>query len=804
MRSFRFYRWLGGVLVLAGAAAGFGQEAAEMRTVRVGVLLDNYPFSFRTERGEVEGFAYDLVREIEQVMGLKFTRVVGGNKEIHAAFRAGQLAMLQSYAHFPERESEADFSVPYIQMTGAIFVRSGETGVQTLADLRGRRVAVHAGSLGETVLRRAGLADSIRIVDSIEEAVRQVAGGQADATLMGRLSGLTLVHHLGVRNLQALNAAVPGYAVRYCLAVQEGDKELLAKLNEGLAILVRTGRFDALYQKWFGHVEPRGYTREQVMAIVMAGLLLALVVLLWANLRQRALRREIARQAAALRASEERYRGLFEGDSDGLLVVGPVADSLVIEQVNPAAQCLLGLAANPAEGARRFREVLPADAALAARLEAAVRAARRDEYEYQRANGTWLRVSVSPQGRHTVITLVDRTEAVQTREQLRRQDEQLQQKQKLEAIGTLAGGVAHDFNNLLTAIMGNTELARMSLRQFPEETAMLDQVLQASHRARQLVQQILTFSRRTEPKREVLPVAPVVEETISLLRLVARGAVEFVYEPVADLPHIQADSAQLHQVLMNIGTNAVQAMRGTPGQLVFTTETVDVSEQLAEKKQLLASGWYVRIGLRDTGPGMTPEVLARIFEPFFTTKPAGEGTGLGLSVVHGIMQQHGGAVTVYSQPGRGTMFHLYFPVAVIPEVPAPAAPAFRVGHGERVLLVDDDGTIVKMATDILHRLGYRVTAHTDPQHAWAAFAAAPAAYDLLLTDLTMPGQTGLQLAQRVRQLRATLPVIVTSGFFTNMEELEIAALGRTAVLPKPLTIDTLSRIVAQSLVPAVI
>lgn len=755
------------------------------------MLDDNYPFSFRASDGALQGFAVELTQAIETVMGLRFERVTGPTREVHAKFGARELDVMQSYAHFPERERSFDFSVPYLTLSGALVVREGEKSIRSLEDCRGRRVAVHRGSLGETVLRRAQLADSIYIVDSVEKSLLAVAHGQADATLVSRLSGLALAHHLGLKNLEVVEGDVPGYEVRYCYAVQTGDRELLAKINEGLAILVRTGRFNHIYQKWFGHLEPMGYTALEVMMAVAIGLVVALLVTLWAMWRLRRM------QARLVRQSEE-IRAVFDGAHDGLLVLErDEADDYRVRRINAAGVRLLGFAAPPAEGAR-LTALLGAEKSLLARLISGVRLQRTHSFEYEKAAGGWWRVTIGPLGKAVLMSLSDITESVRAREQLKQQDQRLMQAQKLEAIGTLAGGIAHDFNNVLTAILGHTELCLLSLPPERPEADSLEHVMRAGRRARQLVQQILAFSRRVESSRQAVPVMPLLQETTELLRVMGRGAVAFELRANGEIPPILADAAQAHQVFMNIGTNAVQALRGVSGQVVFSVETVEMNEQSGPRPAELAPGRYVRIGIQDNGPGMAPDVQARIFEPFFTTKAPGEGTGLGLSVVHGIVRQHGGAVTVYSQPGRGTLFHVYLPAATGETRESSAAP-FELprGRGQEILLVDDDSAVLNTAREMLLQLGYRPCAFERAETAWTEFSARPTAFAAVFTDMTMPGMNGLQLTSRIKALQPAQPVLVASGLFTEAEEQEAKKLNVVRLVPKPFSVANVARAVAE-------
>lgn len=781
------------------AATGVAEEAQPTPRL-MGVLTDNYPYSFRDEDGQMKGFAYELLSELEQVTGMKLERMVATTPEVHREFRAGRLHMLQSFAQSGQREKEFDFSFPYLTLAGAVFMRADDRPIQQLADLRGRRIMVHRGSLGEEVLTRAGLQDSIVYVGTVSEALEKLDRSEGDAVLAARLTGLALAHRMGLRKVQVLELPVPDFEVRYCVAVQKGNPELLARVNEGLAILVRTKRFDQLYQKWFGHVLPTRYTREQVMAVVLVGLAIALAIALWSASRQRAMRRDLARQARALRASEERLRAVFDGTHDGLLVASwdEAGHRFSVDQANPAACRLLA-----GDAGRPGSDPFAAEPELAGRIRAAL-SGGSSSFEYEcRDRPERLRVSVTGLDGRALVVLTDITEETRSRRRLQLQEEQLRQRQKLEAIGTLAGGVAHDFNNLLTAILGHSELVRRSLPPDHAAGRSMEQVIAASCRARDLVKQILTFSRRSEARREILDPRPALNETVALLRTIARGNVDFEVVMAPDLRPVIADSSQLHQVLMNIGTNAVQAMRGLPGRLVFRAEACDLGPDATGPLGGLKPGRYVRIGIQDTGPGMSPEIQQRAFEPFFTTKAPGEGTGLGLAVVHGIMQQHGGAVLLQSEPGRGCLFQLYFPAAEdAPDVASPAAAPVPRGHGELLLLVEDEAAVLEAVSQILVRLGYRVKSYLRAADALAEFAAHPGDFAAVISDLTMPGMSGLQLHAQVQTLRPGTPFLLCSGYFSEAERSEALSQGALRLLAKPLTWETVGSAVGQLLATA--
>ncbi len=343
---------------------------------------------------------------------------------------------------------------------------------------------------------------------------------------------------------------------------------------------------------------------------------------------------------------------------------------------------------------------------------------------------------------------------------------QLRQAQKMEAIGTLAGGIAHDFNNILAAIIGFTEIA---MSKVPPENPVqhdLEQVLNAGSRATDLVRQILTFSRQTELERKPMLVAPLVKEALRLLRSSLPTTIE-IRQDIALPPGggvVLADPTQIHQVLMNLCTNAAHAMRARGGILSVGLSEVEADSSFVSRHPGLRVGPYVCLAVSDTGHGMDAAVLERIFEPYFTTKGAGEGTGLGLAVVQGIVRGCGGAVTVYSEPGEGTTFRVYLPRLEQETAPEPPRVEALPTGDERILFVDDENALVDLGTRMLESLGYRVIAKTNSLEALEAFRAQPDAFDVVITDMTMPALTGIDLAEEMMAIRPDIPIILCTGF----------------------------------------
>jgi len=397
------------------------------------------------------------------------------------------------------------------------------------------------------------------------------------------------------------------------------------------------------------------------------------------------------------------------------------------------------------------------------------------------------------------MNLRDITERKQAEAERARLEQRLRQAEKMEAVGRLAGGIAHDFNNILGGILGYGEMVFEEAAEGTPMKRYARNLLTGANRARDLVDQILTYSRSQRAKRVPVEIDRIVGETLELVRgsLPAGITLEPALPPAPLV--VIGDPTQLHQIVMNLCTNAIHAMSGS-GTLRVTLEAVDVAVERVLAHGVLAPGPYVRLMVTDTGSGMDAATAARIFEPFFTTKELGRGTGLGLSLVYGIVTDSGGAINVASELGRGSTFEIYLPrVEARASVAEAAGGPVPRGNGERVLLVDDEEPLTVMTAEVLAQLGYEAAPFTDGHAALAAFENAPEAFQVVLTDEVMPALTGTELARRVRRLRPDLPVVLVSGYSGPILTQQALGAGVSELLKKPVQSRELAAALARVL-----
>ena len=510
-----------------------------------------------------------------------------------------------------------------------------------------------------------------------------------------------------------------------------------------------------------------------------------------------------------LRETEKKYRELAESLPQVIFEIDSLGNLIYLNQKGYA---LFGYTSEDfAKGFSVLEVFIPEDRERVARdimLNVQGQQLGRQEYTAVKKNGAKFPVGVHANRvmrEQAAIgvrgILIDLTAIKHAEEEKQKLEIQLQQAQKMEAIGALAGGIAHDFNNILSAIIGYTELAMLNEGAEHCENELM-QALLAANRAKDLVKQILAFSRQTDEERMPVRVGLVAKEAVKFLRATIPASIDITTRIDEKSWTVLANSVELHQIIMNLCTNALHAIGDQGGSLHVEVQHTEIGASQQKNLIDLEIGPYVRISVKDTGKGMASDVIKRIFDPYFTTKEKGVGTGLGLAVVHGIVKKYNGAIQVESEPGKGSTFHVYLPKA---EASAPILPEKQPpieGGSERILFVDDEQMLVDIGRQALERLGYAVVCRTSPIEALELFKAKPNHFDLVITDQTMPGMSGDSLAKEVMSIRPGLPVIICTGYSQTMDMARAHKIGIKALVMKPILIQELAAAVKKALVKA--
>ncbi len=516
--------------------------------------------------------------------------------------------------------------------------------------------------------------------------------------------------------------------------------------------------------------------------------------------------REKTKAQDALKEQEVQYRIVFENSGTAIFII---ERDMRISMANEKSFELTGIpndeiekgmmwtafVADPETRSRmmRFHELRRIDPGLAPA-----------EYEFQlkHASGEVKDVLVyvnSVAGTDkSIASMIDITNRRRAEREKLELEKQLNQTHKMEAIGTLAGGIAHDFNNILTVIMGYVEMAMSSTKNDTDLSRWLGRTLSACTRARDLVVQILTFSRQNDLELKPVRIVPIFKEAVKFLRSSIPSTITFDLHVECEDERVFGDPTQIHQVMMNLCTNAVHAMGGKSGELGIMIRPVNLETAFAQKKGL-PPGRYIELTISDTGHGIGPSIINHIFDPFFTTKKVGEGTGMGLAMTHGIVQRMGGNIGVESTQGAGTVFTVYFPEVAGSADEGPSFISEERGGHERILLVDDDESVLDVMAELVSLIGYTVVPMSSSQEAVARFKADPWAFDLVITDKTMPFMTGHEFAKQLLSIRPGLPIIMCTGFSDTDDIAEADREGISAFLTKPVERSRLSQAIRQVL-----
>ena len=495
---------------------------------------------------------------------------------------------------------------------------------------------------------------------------------------------------------------------------------------------------------------------------------------------------DLKRAEKELKESEQRHKTLFQVTPAATAII---ENDMTISMVNDQFERLSRYSREEIEGKKKWTEfVAPNDLEKMRRYHEQRRGGSDSapgEYEFRfidrnkDVKNIALNVAVIPETGKSIAALVDITGMKQA-------EKRLQQTQKRESIGTLAGGIAHDFNNILAGMLGYTQLAMLTLPKGSQLYNNLENIIRAGRRGRDLIKQILSFSRNQTTRTEPILVRPVIKEIVKLLQATLPATIEIRQNLKSDQEYVMADATKIHQVLINLCTNAGYAMQENGGILELQTDLLEIESRAAGFDFNIAPGKYLKITVSDTGCGIDPEILDKVFEPYFTTKPHGQGSGLGLAVARGIVTGYKGSITVYSEKGKGSTFNVCLPVVEKGKTRIERSESVAgQGHG-RILFVDDEVTLVDTGRQILEHFGYDVTGLTSSIKALDLFRKQPDAFDLVIADMTMPGMTGSNLAREIMRIRPGFPVVICSGFSEQLMSQSLKDIGVRAIMMKPL------------------
>jgi len=810
--------WLLGLVVYPLARA---QEEVPERDLSVPVVMgsadDFYPYAF-TEGGPLKGFSIDIAEAVARAVKLQIRFKPVATDKLEAVLLEGAVDALPFWSETKARRAVVDFSVPVVRFETVVVVRKDEKAIRSVADLKGHRVAVGPkGTVSELYVMEKQ-PEAVRVYSkNTEEFLRLLSSGDCDAAVMSRLTAVSRIERYGMKNLRVLQG-VQGYDVRYCMAVRKGDALLLARFNEGLAIIHRTGEYEDIYQKWFGRFEQKALTPFQLISYVATALALICAGATWGFLRQRTLLRRIAGQAAELAEQRSLLEALYDKHPLATVVIDiPVKGPCLLVSLNQEASLLFGIGKAASAGQRLDELNLTKEmrlyledavarhraSSLAARWEARLPVSQRV-----------LEVVTMPLGSAKGGSRLCVLSADITKRRL--MDQEIAKSRRLRALGELVGGIAHEFNNLLTPIMATASMLRCSPPPAVVSEAELDIIDQSARRAADLTKRLLAFGRKTDDPARTVRLTEAVANCEALLKTMIDRRIVWENDLPADLPPVVFNPTDFNQIVFNLVLNARDTLLE---KLAKNTDPawrphlrVSVSEHPVDARLPRTgvsrdglTGWQ-RFSVEDNGLGIPHEIVDRIFEPFFTTKEVGKGTGLGLSTVWHQVTDAGGEVVVDSKPGEGTAFHIYLPrrdhrpAQTQPVEPAQPGPAAATVTGKRILIVEDELLISSAAASILQRLGHVVALRSDGVEAWNELMAGGAGYDLLLIDLSMPRMSGIDLVKQVRTLSYAGAIVVMSGRVAEEDLLTLKTLQIDRILAKPFTAEQLTAVVAEVLV----
>jgi two-component system, cell cycle sensor histidine kinase and response regulator CckA len=776
---------------------------SEHRTLRLGVGVAFPPFMWVEKKdGQhiFKGMVSDYVDLLSERLGVDMQIVFGiPFKEALDRGRIGRIDFFPCLSKTLERSQFLLFTKPYLSYPLVIITRESAPIVGGVEDLKGKPFAVvkHLFVYSKIQNEYPNLDLNYVFTGKVEENLEAVSLGRADACIINLAAASYYIQKKGLTNLR-IAASVNWKGVQLSIGVRKDWPILQGIIGKALASISQEEK-DRISQRWIR----AGYEPGVAIGLIWrwsSGIGLGIAVLFslfffW----NRRLQKEIVEKEKAetetfqQKEKAERYLSLA-----GVMFIGLDRDGNV-NIANKKACNILECNEIDIIGQNWFDNYIPqrfrhdVHSVFRQLMDGSVEPVEYYENPIITKSGkekhiAWHNTYMADDA-GKITGILSSGEDITEKKLL---EAQLLQSQKMEAVGTLAGGIAHDFNNILAVILGNAELAADDIPPGNPAGKSLKAIHQASLRAKDMVRQLLAFSRKSDEETSLLNMTPIIKESMKMLRSAVPTSIEFKLHISGDACNILGDAAQINQIMMNLVTNASHAMSEAGGLLEVTLEKIILPEETPCFDFILPPGPHIRLKVRDTGKGIEPKILARIFEPYFTTKEVGKGTGMGLSVVHGIAKRHDGGILVESTPGEGTVFEIYFP-ALEKMVAEEEKPEGEIkGGSESILFVDDEESMVDLNHQRLTRLGYEVKSTTQPVEALEWFKADPDQFDVIITDMTMPRMTGDRLAVEVLKIQPNMPVIICTGYSERMSAEKAETLGVSKYIEKPIDLRNLA------------
>jgi len=774
------------------------------QVIRLGATPSTRPLEYFGENAVYMGMVADYMTLLEERLDIRFEVVESTNlKELLKLAEKRKVDVIASFRANPANIGFMRFTRPYLEMPAVILVNKNRKNYFQLENMSDMELALPKGYAVVDYVRKYYPEIHIQPVYNYLTALLHISFNELDATIISLPQASYFIEEKGITNLRV--GGHTAYKIYNRIATRSDWPMLNSILQKGLNSITKNER-NKIYRKWVTldqHYLSFLLHNKQFWGYLIGAIALIILFIVFIVSWNRTLHRRVLGRTRELQQELDarmRLQAAIEQAQDGIFILDPGG---IMEYVNPSFEKMSGYSLAQLKG--EHVAIIRSDKHTPKFFREIWEVLDRGELWkghtiFRRENGTLYEVdlSISPlynsAGQLTGYVEVARdiTERLQMEKQLR-------QRQKLEELGTLAGGIAHDFNNILAAVQGYAELSLPTVEPDSRAHTNLKHIQDVAVRAKTMVHQILVFSRRREPEKSLVALKPLLTEVINFLRSSLPSTIETCLQMDVEDATILGDPGQMHQVVTNLGTNAAYAMQKTGGTLTISLEQVKLEKKDLPSTGELVPGTYLRLCVSDTGEGIPEEIMTRIFDPFFTTKPQGKGTGMGLSMVHGIVGSLGGTISVSSRPSHGTRFDILLPQAHGVSKQKDEVRENTVTGQGRVLFVDDDADIVNVGEQMLGNLGYTVTGVHDSLDAVDIFRRSPHEFDLVISDQTMPHLTGDRLAKTIHAIRPDLPIILCTGFSTSLSHIRTGQHGIHEILMKPFAMATLSKAVCNAL-----